>query len=121
MIMKKVKEELLSSVSTSRGMVRKGELIIPKGGYVAKDVYPKLTSFKYAITKSFLNYLKLDMDNFLENHLVFNNIIRDVFILNKKNSFIIPIKNKGWQKIKLSEKNKKEILEEAFNYIKGNI
>ncbi|KAA3622702.1 MAG: HDIG domain-containing protein, partial [Bacteroidetes bacterium] len=45
------KEELLSSVSTSRGMVRKGELIIPKGGYVAKDVYPKLLSFKYEFEK----------------------------------------------------------------------
>ena len=47
----KFKEELLSSVSTSRGMVRKGELIIPKGGYVAKDVYPKLLSFKYEFEK----------------------------------------------------------------------
>lgn len=47
----KFKQELLSSVSTSRGMVRKGELIIPKGGYVAKDVYPKLVSFKYEFEK----------------------------------------------------------------------
>jgi putative nucleotidyltransferase with HDIG domain len=47
----KFKGELLSSVSTSRGMVRKGELIIPKGGYVAKDVYPKLLSFKYEFEK----------------------------------------------------------------------
>lgn len=47
----KFKKELLSSISTSRGLVRKGELIIPKGGYVAKDEYPKLLSFKYEFEK----------------------------------------------------------------------
>lgn len=42
----KFKNELLTSVSTSRGMVRKGELIINQSGLVTDDVYEKLSSFK---------------------------------------------------------------------------
>jgi len=40
------KEDLLSSVSTSRGKVAKGDLIILKDGIVTDDIYEKLLSFR---------------------------------------------------------------------------
>ena len=42
----KFRQDLLSSVSTSRGMVRKGELIIPKDGVVTDEINQKLLSFR---------------------------------------------------------------------------
>ncbi|MEN0003770.1 MAG: HDIG domain-containing metalloprotein [Bacteroidota bacterium] len=39
-------ERVLANVSTSQGMVRKGELIVPKGGIVTGNIYQKLISFR---------------------------------------------------------------------------
>ena len=38
--------EELVNISPTRGMVRKGELIVPKNGIVTADIYNKLRSFK---------------------------------------------------------------------------
>ncbi len=43
---KKIKQEKLESLPASRGMVKKGELIVPKGGVVIPAVYQKLNSYK---------------------------------------------------------------------------
>jgi cyclic-di-AMP phosphodiesterase PgpH len=40
------KQQELDKMSTSRGMVKSGELIVPKGGIVTQGVYQKLISFK---------------------------------------------------------------------------
>ncbi|MDZ7880606.1 MAG: HDIG domain-containing protein [Saprospiraceae bacterium] len=40
------KQQELDKMSTSRGMVKSGELIVPKGGIVTQSVYQKLISFK---------------------------------------------------------------------------
>ncbi len=40
------KQQELEKMSTSRGMVKSGELIVPKGGIVTQGVYQKLISFK---------------------------------------------------------------------------
>ena len=40
------KEDLISSISTSRGKVAKGDLIIPKDGIVTEEIYEKLLSFR---------------------------------------------------------------------------
>jgi cyclic-di-AMP phosphodiesterase PgpH len=40
------KQQELDKMSTSRGMVKSGELIVPKGGIVTQGVYQKLVSFK---------------------------------------------------------------------------
>lgn len=40
------KEDLISSISTSRGKVTKGDLIIPKDGIVTNELYEKLLSFR---------------------------------------------------------------------------
>jgi len=40
------KQELLAGISTSRGMVREGELIIPKDGLVTEEAYQKLISLR---------------------------------------------------------------------------
>jgi cyclic-di-AMP phosphodiesterase PgpH len=42
----KLREEMISGVSTSRGMVKKGELIISRDGIVTEEAYQKLISFK---------------------------------------------------------------------------
>ncbi len=44
-------EELLRGISTTRGVVQKGELIISTGELVAPDVYPVLISLKYDYEK----------------------------------------------------------------------
>ncbi len=44
-------EELLRGISTTRGLVQKGELIISTGELVAPDVYPVLISLKYDYEK----------------------------------------------------------------------
>ena len=41
-----VQESTLNSISTTRGMVQKGELIIAKNGVIDDEVYQKLQSFK---------------------------------------------------------------------------
>ncbi|WP_443147240.1 HD family phosphohydrolase [Pedobacter sp. GR22-6] len=41
-----VQENTLNSISTTRGMVQKGELIIAKNGVIDDEVYQKLQSFK---------------------------------------------------------------------------
>ena len=43
---KDFKQQELDKMSTSRGMVKSGELIVPKGGIVTQGVYQKLMSFK---------------------------------------------------------------------------
>ena len=43
---RKILEEELSKVPTFRGRVSKGELIIPKGGYITDEAYLKLASFR---------------------------------------------------------------------------
>ncbi len=50
----KFREDLLSTVSSHRGMVQKGELIIPRDGVVNDDAYQKLVSLKeqYELTLS---------------------------------------------------------------------
>ncbi len=40
------KEDLISSISASRGKVTKGDLIIPKDGIVTDEIYEKLQSFR---------------------------------------------------------------------------
>jgi putative nucleotidyltransferase with HDIG domain len=40
------KQQELDKMSASRGMVKSGELIVPKGGIVTQGVYQKLISFK---------------------------------------------------------------------------
>jgi cyclic-di-AMP phosphodiesterase PgpH len=40
------KQQELEKMSTSRGMVKSGELIVPKGGIITQGVYQKLISFK---------------------------------------------------------------------------
>jgi putative nucleotidyltransferase with HDIG domain len=42
----KERERILNNVATSQGMVRKGELIVPKDGIVTASIYQKLISFK---------------------------------------------------------------------------
>ncbi len=42
----KFKQELLAGISTSRGMVEEGELIIPKDGLVTEEAYQKLISLR---------------------------------------------------------------------------
>lgn len=44
----KFRADLLSEISGMRGMVRKGELIIPRDGIVTDDIYHQLTSYKRA-------------------------------------------------------------------------
>lgn len=39
-------QEQLASVSSTRGLVRKGELIIPKNGIITNEIYQRLISFK---------------------------------------------------------------------------
>lgn len=40
------KEDLISSISTSRGKVTKGDLIIPRDGIITDEIYEKLLSFR---------------------------------------------------------------------------
>lgn len=42
----KFRADLLAEISGTRGMVMKGELIIPRDGIVTEDIYQKLTSYK---------------------------------------------------------------------------
>ena len=44
----KSREQLSSSVSPYRGMIRKGELIIPRGGLITDQIYLQLVSFREA-------------------------------------------------------------------------
>lgn len=41
-----LRQELLESVPRTRSMVRKGEMIIPRGGIITDDIYQRLYSFK---------------------------------------------------------------------------
>jgi len=43
-----IENELLESISQTRGMVQKGELIIAKGSVINQDIYQKLESYKKA-------------------------------------------------------------------------
>jgi cyclic-di-AMP phosphodiesterase PgpH len=43
---KEFRQEELDKISTSRGMVKSGDLIVPKGGIVTQSVYQKLLSYK---------------------------------------------------------------------------
>ncbi|RZL43183.1 MAG: HDIG domain-containing protein [Pedobacter sp.] len=43
-----VRNSTVNSLSTTKGMVQKGELIVAKGGFVDDEVYQKLVSFKDA-------------------------------------------------------------------------
>jgi putative nucleotidyltransferase with HDIG domain len=43
-----VQNNTVNSLSTTKGMVQKGELIVAKGGYVDDEVYQKLLSYKEA-------------------------------------------------------------------------
>ena len=40
------RDEIISSISKSRGMIRKGELIIPQNGIVTEEIYQTLHSFQ---------------------------------------------------------------------------
>lgn len=42
----KFQNEQLASISSTRGMVKKGDLIIPQNGIVTDDIYQKLVSFR---------------------------------------------------------------------------
>ena len=42
----KFRKEQLADISTSRGMVKKGELVIPRDGIVTEEIYQKLVSLK---------------------------------------------------------------------------
>ncbi|RZJ72349.1 MAG: HDIG domain-containing protein, partial [Flavobacterium sp.] len=43
-----VKNSTVNSISTTKGMVQKGELIVAKGNFVDDEIYQKLVSFKEA-------------------------------------------------------------------------
>lgn len=43
---KKFKADLLSGISAHRGMVKKGEMIVPHSGVITEETYQKLISFK---------------------------------------------------------------------------
>lgn len=49
------KEDLLSNISTSRGMVREGELIVPKDGIVTDEAYQKLISLREQYEQKLIN------------------------------------------------------------------
>lgn len=47
----KILNQRYQSISLTRGMVRQGDVIIPKGGLITSEVYQKLNSFKYYFQK----------------------------------------------------------------------
>ncbi len=72
-------EDALGSISTARGKVKKGELIIPKDGYVTDDIYQKLISYRIQYEKEISDkksYLYVFLGYFL-----LTSIIVGVFVL----------------------------------------
>jgi cyclic-di-AMP phosphodiesterase PgpH len=55
---KEFKQQELDKVTTARGMVKSGELIVPKGGIVTQGVYQKLLSYREQYESDYLSSRK---------------------------------------------------------------
>ncbi|GJM33202.1 MAG: HDIG domain-containing protein [Saprospiraceae bacterium] len=83
-------KDALGKISTARGKVKKGELIIPNNGYVTDDIYQKLVSYRFQYEKEISDkksYLYVFLGYFLLTSLIIG-----VFILYLK-LFYNPIVN----------------------------
>ncbi len=86
------------------------------------EIYKKsIGSFQLIIAKEILSFLRIENDVFFERYIVSKNIIKNVFILKTKNSFIAPIKSEGWKRINLTEKDVNKILKKSFAYLEITI
>jgi len=78
-VTEKFQNELIESISPFRGMVKKGELIVPKGGIITDDIYQKLISFESAY-ESEIGAKKSHLGIFL-GYLLLTSLIIGVFVI----------------------------------------
>ena len=88
------KQQAIEKIATARGMVKSGELIVPKGGMVTQTVYQKLTSFKEHYESDYLSSRKFYMVLF--GYFILSFVILLLFILYLKYHAIGIYKKLRW-------------------------
>ncbi|MEO1625209.1 MAG: HDIG domain-containing metalloprotein [Bacteroidota bacterium] len=75
----KFRSEQIADITRSRGMIRKGELIIANGGVVTDDIYQNILSFKEQYEQE-VNFQKSDVGVFI-GYFLLTTLIIGVFVL----------------------------------------